>query len=131
MSHPWWPPLAWMAVIFWFSAQPNLPRLEKNVLDFLMKKSAHALEYAILAGLLWRAAVRTRPEVRTTLWVILALWVATVAYAASDEFHQAFVPGRTPSARDVLIDALGAASTLALVAWQARRIVGRAAGGDI
>lgn len=37
------------------------------------------------------------------LWSILL----GVSYAASDEFHQSFVPGRGPSIRDVCIDSAG------------------------
>ena len=37
------------------------------------------------------------------LWSILI----GVAYAASDEFHQSFIPGRGPSIRDVCIDSAG------------------------
>ena len=42
----------------------------------------------------------------------------TVAYAASDEFHQSFTAGRHPSLVDVGIDSVGALiALLALVAW--------------
>jgi VanZ family protein len=113
--NPWWAPLAWMAVIFWFSAQPDLPHVPDALLDFLVKKSAHALEYAVLTGLLWRAVARTWPGLRGERRAVLLTGAATVVYAASDEFHQWFVPGRTSQPRDVLIDALGAALAVALI----------------
>lgn len=44
-----------------------------------------------------------------------------VLYGLSDEFHQAFVPGRNATAFDVVIDALGALLALSLfAAWQRR-----------
>jgi VanZ family protein len=43
-----------------------------------------------------------------------------VIYAATDEFHQSFSPGRHPRATDVLIDSLGAAIGAALAAWRSR-----------
>ena len=47
-------------------------------------------------------------------------WLMSVVYAATDEFHQCFTPGRHPSAWDVLIfDNLG--SLLGL--WLAGRFV--------
>ena len=36
------------------------------------------------------------------------IWLLAILYAASDEFHQSFVPGRGPSVIDVGIDAIGA-----------------------
>jgi VanZ family protein len=43
-------------------------------------------------------------------WSKAALVLALVAlYAASDEFHQSFVPSREASVRDVLLDSLGGA----------------------
>ncbi len=38
-----------------------------------------------------------------------------MVYAATDEYHQSFVPGRSSSVWDVLIDGLGVLLTLALL----------------
>ena len=46
--------------------------------------------------------------------------IATL-YAASDELHQVFVSGRTPSLVDVAIDSAGAAAGIALLGWVLRR----------
>jgi VanZ family protein len=40
---------------------------------------------------------------------VLQAWVAATLYAVTDELHQAFVPGRTPSVGDGVADAAGAA----------------------
>jgi hypothetical protein len=46
----------------------------------------------------------------------LVAWACATGYAATDELHQAFVPGRGPAVLDVLIDALGAAAACAIAA---------------
>ena len=71
----------------------------------MLRKLAHAAEYAILGGLLMRA-VRSAP---------VALLLAS-GYAATDEVHQTFVAGRHGSPVDWLIDTAGAALGVAIVA---------------
>lgn len=73
---------------------------------FFARKSAHFLEYAILALLTFRAALLTAPhhQLATAGWVALFL-VATLATA--DEARQAFSTARTGSPIDVLIDLAG------------------------
>ena len=51
-----------------------------------------------------------------------AILVFVLLYAASDEWHQSFVPKRDASAFDVLTDVVGAASTLACIAAIGRRV---------
>lgn len=106
----WGPPLALMALIFAFSAMPNHDP-DRGVLEFLLRKVVHFSEYALLATLWWRA-LRTRLSGRTALAAAVAI---SVAYAATDEFHQHFVDGRVSTPVDVLIDAAGAAAAAALV----------------
>lgn len=92
---PWVPALAWCAVIFAFSSLPGSGG--RHALWTLAAKTAHLVEYAVLY-LLVRRALPT--DARALLFCL--------AYAASDEWHQSFVPGRGPSVRDVLIDGIGA-----------------------
>ena len=92
------PPLVWMIVIFWFSSQPDLPSNRIDILDFLVKKSAHFAEYLILTILWYKALGKRNP----TTAVLISL-----AYAFTDETHQLFVPGRGGNLRDVLIDSIG------------------------
>ena len=99
----WAPPLAFMAVIFFFSAQPDL-NSGLGIIDLIGRKIVHATEYGILCALWWRA-LRTVAPRRAGLLASIAL---TVAYAASDELHQTFVHGRHGSPLDVAIDAFGA-----------------------
>ena len=79
----------------------------------MLRKLAHAAEYAVLAVLLLRA-----------LGSVAAAWLAAVAYAVTDEVHQRFVSGRVGAPRDVLIDAAGAAA--GLLAWRVLAHRGRA-----
>jgi len=88
----------WMGVIFWFSAQPKVA-LNFGQPEFL-SKAAHVAEYAILGWLVQRA----RGD-RRAWW---QSWLMAILYAATDEFHQSFSPGRTPRVTDVMIDAVGA-----------------------
>ncbi len=109
----WAPPLLWMALIYYGSAQPTLPSLSHSLLDQLIKYGAHFVEYAVLA-LLWYRAIYSRfshPIIQPLAFVIVAI------YALSDEFHQSFVPGRSATWQDVAVDLLGGACALLL--WNA------------
>ena len=88
----------------------------------VVRKCGHLTEYAVLSMLCWRAVRQpVRGDTRTWSWreAAVSLTMATV-YAASDELHQGFVPSRTASAWDVLVDTCGAAIGLALL-WSLRR----------
>lgn len=111
-----------MAVIFFFSAQPDSGQQSGALLQYLagwfgmeasgpsaewahhlLRKAAHFTEYAILGTLCAWALPRGSQR-----W--LMAWACATGYAATDEIHQAFVPGRGPAVTDVLIDSLGAAA---------------------
>ena len=97
----WLPALVIMAIIFAFSSTPATKLPNFNTADFIAKKSAHMLGYALLA----LSYLRTFDgDIRK--WKLV--WLLAILYAASDEFHQSFVPGRGPSVMDVGIDATGA-----------------------
>jgi len=91
----WLPVVLWAGVIFALSSIPSLGT-GLGTWDLVLRKAAHVTEYAVLAVLLVRALGREAPA--------LALGVL---YAASDEVHQAFVPGRHASPVDVAIDTVG------------------------
>ena len=119
----WLPLLAWAAVIFWLSATPNLRVASADNVDFIVRKAGHMCAFGILAILFWRVLAPSGLR-RAAVWGLA--WVLTVAYAATDEFHQSFTRGRHPSPVDVGIDTAGALiGLLLLVAWfriRARRI---------
>jgi len=120
----WLPPVVWTAVVLSFSSDTFsadntgsvlapllawlLPGLAPSTIEMihgLIRKSAHVTEYAVLAALWWRAFARggaVRPGLAAWLTLLIG-----VAVAAADEAHQAMVPSRTASIRDVVIDTAG------------------------
>jgi len=97
---------------------PQMPEARVNDIVTGVRKCAHVTEYAVFAWLLWRAFRKpARQDSRPWTWKhAFAAWTCAALFAASDEFHQAFVPNREPSPRDVLIDSTGAALAL-LAIW--------------
>ncbi len=82
-------------------------------LQFPVRKGAHMSEYAMLALLLFNALCAFGMPDGKMKYVLTLLFVA--AYAASDEIHQLFIPGRAGSGRDVLIDTAGGAIMLLII----------------
>ena len=91
----WGPVVVWAGLIFVLSSVPDLGT-GLGGWDLVLRKLAHATEYAILGALLFRALSREAPAL-----------AAGVLYAASDEVHQHFVRGRHAAPVDVLVDAVG------------------------
>ncbi len=136
---PWLPVILWMGFIFGLSTDlgsfehtsrfigpflrwlnPEISAEAVRQVQFIIRKAGHFTEYAILALLILRALRRSQPERSFLQTAAIALLVAT-AYAATDEYHQSFVPGRTAAVGDVLIDGAGAVTALALAAGWRRR----------
>jgi VanZ family protein len=132
----WLPVLFWMALIFTASADshssqhtmgfvgpllrwlfPKMSSEHVEAIHLVIRKCGHLTGYAVLALLVWRALHLSKnslpewswPKVGGTLLVVFL-------YAASDEFHQSFVPTRTAHFSDVCIDTAGGAIGL-LVLW--------------
>jgi VanZ like family len=93
----WLPVVVWAALIFTFSSIPDLGT-GLGTWDLVLRKIAHAAEYAVLGFLLLRAVPID--------WIAFA---GGALYAVSDEVHQHFVPGRQAALRDVLVDTAGVA----------------------
>lgn len=96
-----------------------LPHASWQRIDFIhfcIRKCGHLTEYGILGVLLWRAVPERKHNPGAADWMraMVALAVAT-AYAATDEYHQSFVPSRTAAVHDVVIDACGALVGLACI----------------
>ena len=104
----WVPALLWAGLIFALSAIPHLGT-GLGVWDLILRKLAHAAEYAILGALVFRAC-RNAPG---------AVLIAS-AYAVTDEVHQTFVRARHGSPVDWLIDSVGALVGVVLVARASR-----------
>lgn len=102
--------LGWLVLIFLFSSDLFSAEHTEQVLvyDFLnvfVRKCAHMVEYAILMYLWFRSLYTVRERFSRTVIVSVVL---SVLYAASDEWHQSFVPSRDGTITDVGWDATGA-----------------------
>lgn len=104
----WGLAVAWAAFLFFQSSSADAGGL-LSIFPEVPDKLAHAFAYAVLAAFL------TLGSGRPLLAVALA-----VAYGASDEIHQAFVPGRTPEVLDLVADAVGAVVGSAAAVWGSR-----------
>ncbi len=105
----WLPVVLWAAVIFWFSAQSAPPDLGPQFA--FKRKYEHMAGYAMLGFLVMRAL---RKGHALPLPKTAALTIVLVAgYAASDEWHQSFVPNRQPLVSDVVIDTVGGSIAVA------------------
>ena len=93
-----------MGMIFWLSSIPDLKSGLKE--DFILRKIAHILEYAILTFLLFRAISAQDRPVPVGKAIIFSIIIAFF-YALSDEYHQNFIFGRQCSFKDVGIDGIG------------------------
>lgn len=99
----------WVAehfVLGYHTLAPGTQEMLRNTVDFIIRKSGHFLEYALLGTvlLLHIRQIQRRVAVRCPwLWA----WAIGTLYAMSDEIHQSFIPERSPSAADVLLDSFG------------------------
>ncbi len=103
----WISVLIWMAVIFAFSSQPHSGEVTQQYLgDFNVpvRKCAHMTEYMILYFLTRWSTVGTTDS---ALIRRLLPFILSVAYACTDEYHQNFVPGRSATVSDVMVDSIG------------------------
>ena len=123
----WWGPVfIWTGVIYTLSALPTVETSKIYWWDFVLKKSAHVFEYAVLYFLLFRAINKIEVKLKKakltflikngqlirTKNFLLPLLLAFL-YALSDEYHQRFTPGRHAKLRDVGFDLLG----MVLISW--------------
>jgi VanZ family protein len=104
----WGPALILMTIIFLLSSTPSNAIVNFGSYDFLFKKGAHMAGYGMLALAFLRGLGYQRKN------HILIVLLLVFLYAASDELHQSFVPGRNASSVDVLIDVVGAALALSV-----------------
>ena len=132
--------LAWMVVIFLFSAQNGddssvtsglivnfICRVlhlspsphAREILTFCVRKSAHMTEFGLL-GLLWLGTLKNAFGRFAGLYP--SAFAAASVYAASDEVHQLFSGGRAGRPTDWLIDSAGILLFLTLF-WLLSRII--------
>jgi len=90
---------------------PNLSESRLAAAHFLTRKVGHFTEYAVLAFLARRAFITSSLTIMRRYWFQLGL-LLVVIYGLLDEFHQSFVPSRTPSIYDSAIDVAGGLTVL-------------------
>jgi|UPI0005A9E64F VanZ family protein len=134
------PLIAWMLMIFFASSDefsaantsrligpllrwlfPNMSEETLTLIHLAIRKAAHFAEYGVLALLAARAFSTSSKAWLRSRWII-ASFSLVVCYALLDEYRQSFVPTRTPSIWDSLLDTAGGVSALfALTLWRALR----------
>lgn len=122
----WLPPVIWMVLICPFTGDmwslsgnsrflipllrwllPDMPEEQIRSLYLLIRKIGHFVAYFILAWLFLRALRGRSVERWRADWALKAALLA-IGYAVFDEVAQSFLPTRTGSVLDVLIDSAGA-----------------------
>jgi VanZ family protein len=99
----------------------GLGRERFDVLHFYIRKSGHVVGYGTLSILLfraWRATLPAPNNVKwTPRWANIAI-LGTALVASLDEWHQTFIPSRTGSVRDVILDtSAGIAAQVLILLW--------------
>jgi VanZ family protein len=105
------PVLIYAALIFWGSSLHAIP----HKFPFELKdKILHAGEYFVLGALLTRSLSVIMSGLTARAFII---WIGIVGalYAASDELHQYFVPGRSCDFADWVADIVGLACGVAII----------------
>jgi VanZ family protein len=123
----WGPAILVMTVIYAASSTPHSGLPDLGTWDFFAKKAGHMFGYALLACSYYHAL--TRGGIFSRGRLALALCLAFL-YAITDEFHQRFIPGRSPSVYDVLVDTVGASLGLGLWRWRKKAAVGNWSGDE-
>ena len=132
----WIPALIWLGVIavestHWLASE-NTGRILHAVLSFffgridpdafdiihaMLRKIGHVIGYGILSFLLfraWRTTLRPRNQAWDLLWAAVS-FLMTAAVASLDEWHQSYLPSRTGTWHDVVLDSLAALSVQFLI----------------
>jgi VanZ family protein len=123
----WWVlVLTWCAIIFYFTESPtftgeNTQKIidssitgsqeskdQVKYLNYLIRKSSHLIAFGFLAFLVWEAMT-------PNCWAYIGAWTFATLYGGIDEWHQSYIPGRSASIYDVLIDSLGASVILLIL----------------
>ena len=96
-----------MALIYYSSSirAEDLPKIDIPNIDKLF----HFVEYFILGALLIRAFANSSDKVNFKFILLLSILIAFI-YGALDEFHQRFIPGRSPDIFDLFSDIIGSFS---------------------
>ena len=133
----WWvvTAISWMVIIFlctqlpYFTGDRTATAIHKtiapsanyekiDVLNLIIRKATHITAFGLLSIFILKSLEPKR-------FAYLTSGLLTIIYSLSDEWHQSFMPGRTASLDDVLIDALGASFALSILFFYRKRKEGK------
>lgn len=99
----------------------GIDRMHFGYWHFYIRKSGHVFGYGTLSILLFRAWRATLPALNNVSWTFR--WanisiLGTALVASLDEWHQSFIPSRTGTVRDVVLDTCaGIAAQVLVLLW--------------
>lgn len=99
---------------------PNLNEAQLATIHFSIRKVAHFAEYGVLAFLASRAFVTSSFALIRRHWFLWGI-LLVLLYSLMDEFHQSFVPSRSGSIYDSVIDVVGGLTVLLIFRAYNRR----------
>jgi VanZ like family len=142
LLHAWWPAGVWVGLIAvestgFFSADNTASMLYRLltrlfghidyhaflIMHHYLRKGGHVVGYGVLGVLLlrgWRATL-DRDHVQLGRTALLS-WLGTVFVATMDEWHQSYIPSRTGTWRDVVLDSAAGLVFLLGACWWLRRV---------
>jgi hypothetical protein len=94
----------WMAGIFIASSTEGSGEHYYNLRMLIERKGAHVFEFFVLAYLSWKVLRCSLSDFKR---ILVFVFLFSLSYAISDEFHQLFVFGREGKLLDIGIDCIG------------------------
>jgi VanZ family protein len=146
LARAWWPSAVWIVLIAFestdfFSAANTgsmlymlLTRLfghiryyEFEIFHHYLRKAGHCVGYGMLSVLLLRGWRATLDHDNSQLGrTAIFSWLGTVFVATMDEWHQSYIPSRTGTWKDVVLDSFAGLVFLLVAYWSLRRGRGHA-----
>jgi VanZ family protein len=137
----WWPAAVWIGIIAFestdfFSSEHTGGMLygllthlfglidfhKFNVFHHYLRKTGHVIGYGMLSLLLLRGWWATFGRTRALLWrTSLLSWLGTVFVASMDEWHQSYIPSRTGTWKDAVLDSVAGLVFLLVAYFRLRR----------
>ena len=114
-------------IFLWFA--PHASKHTMATLNYVVRKSAHFTEYAILGAFLFRAFRADDPMRWRLRWAVYS-FLAAGSWALLDEFHQTLTRTRGGSVWDVLLDSSGALVMLVGIAIVQRKSLNYSGSSD-
>ncbi|HZE73535.1 MAG TPA: VanZ family protein [Pyrinomonadaceae bacterium] len=99
---------------------PGTSEATLQIVHFSVRKLAHFTEYAVMGFLAARAFSTSSSESLKRRWFLIGFGLIVI-YALLDEYHQSFVPSRTASIYDSMIDSAGGLAALLIYARRRRQ----------